>query len=68
MDHLPYRFSSRISHNNRNRTLRTNTKEWNMSIWERAWIWWDKTLTKRGKMVVGFCAAIVLLTIWNWIF
>jgi len=39
-----------------------------MSIWERVWIWWDKTLTKKGKMTVAFCAAVVILTIWNWIF
>jgi len=39
-----------------------------MSIWERVWIWWDKTLTKKGKMTVAFFAAVVILTIWNWIF
>tara|TARA_R100000231_G_scaffold88174_1_gene66798 strand:- start:383 stop:502 length:120 start_codon:yes stop_codon:yes gene_type:complete len=39
-----------------------------MSTFEKIWIWWDKTLTKRGKMAVAACAAIILLIIWNWIF
>jgi|MDTB01.1.fsa_nt_gb hypothetical protein len=39
-----------------------------MSTWERVYIWWSKTLTKKGRRIIGFCAAVILLIILNWIF